>query len=87
MSGYELFKELSELDADLIIAPKKLVSLRMNFLLCIIAANISKFVPRSHMVLSVVVFILSFAILYCIAYWWVNRKRKNKMLIEDVDET
>lgn len=86
MNGYKLFKELSELDADFILAPKKLVSLRMNFLLCIIAANLSGLVPRSHMVLSAVVFFLSFAILYGIAYWWVNRNRKEKLLVEDSDE-
>lgn len=85
MNGYELFKELSELDADLIMAPKKFVSPRMNLLLCILAANISKFVPQSHMVWSIVVFFLSFALLYGIAYWWINRKRKNKLLIEDMD--
>ncbi len=85
MNGYELFKEMSELDDDLIMAPKKFVSIRMNFLICIIAANISRIVPRNHLILSVAVFILSFALLYGAAYWWLNRKRKNKLLIEDID--
>ncbi len=85
MNGYELFKEMSELEDDLIMAPKKFLSLRMNILICIIAANISRFVPRGHMILLIVVFILSFAFLYGAAYWWLNRKRKNKLLIEDLD--
>ncbi len=87
MNGYELFKEMSELDDDLIMAPKKLVSLRMNIFICFIAANISRFVPRSHLTLSIVVFILSYALLYGVEYWWLNRKRKNKLLIEDIDES
>ncbi len=85
MNGYELFKEMSELEDDFIMAPPKFVSIRMNILICIIAANISRFVPGSHLILSIVVFILSFVLLYGVAYWWLNRKRKNKLLIEDFD--
>ncbi len=87
MNEYELFKEMSELDYDLIMAPKKYVSLRMNILICIIAANISRLVPRRHLPLSIVMFILSFALLYGAAYWWLNRKRKSKLLIEDTNDS
>lgn len=64
MSGYDLFKNMSDLDADLVVLPRKYVSLRMNLLFCIIAANISALVPHERMVLSVIVFVVSFGILY-----------------------
>lgn len=83
MSEQDLFKALSELDEDLIVKPRKYVSLQMNFLLCILAANVSCFVPHNKPVLSIVVYILSFGVMYGIVTWWINRKRKNKLLAED----
>lgn len=85
MSGYELFKEMSELDADLVMAPPKFVSLRMNILLCIISANISGLIPHSQTVLSLIVFITSFALLYGLTFWMLNCKRKKRLLIENCD--
>ena len=83
MNEQDLWKALSELDEDLIMKPRKYVSLRMNFLLCILAANVSYFVPHNKPVLSIAVYILSFGVMYGIVTWWINRKRKNKLLIED----
>lgn len=82
MSEYELLKGLSELDEELIMQPRRFVTLRMNFLFCIIAANVSGVVPHSKQEFGVIVFLVSFAMLYCFATWFLNRKRKRKLLIE-----
>lgn len=83
MNEQDLFKALSELDEDLVMKPRKYVSLQMNFLLCILAANVSSFVPHNEPIVSILVYILSFGVMYGIVTWWINRKRKNKLLVED----
>lgn len=83
MNELDLLKALSELDEDLIMKPRKYVSLQMNFLLCILAANVSSFVPHNKPVLSIVVYILSFGVMYGVVTWWINRNRKNTLLVED----
>ena len=83
MSGYDRFKGLSEIDEELIIEPKKYVPLRLNFLLCIIAANISGFIPKSKPIFSLAVDVLSFAVMYLIATWFLNRKGKKQVLGEE----
>ena len=85
MSGYDLFKDMSDLDADLVVVPRKHISPRMNLLFCIIAANISALVPHERMVLSIIVFVVSFGVLYGAAYWILNRKRKDRLLVDDGD--
>ncbi len=86
MSEYDLFKGLSELDEDLIMQPRKFVSLRMNILFCIIAANISNFIPRSEPILSITVYLISFGAMYAFATWFMNRKKNRKLLIEKETE-
>lgn len=83
MSGYELFKELSEIDDDLILEPRKYVSSRLNLLFCIIAANISRLIPKGNPILSLIVDFLSFVVMYGIATWFLNRKRKKRILGEN----
>ncbi len=83
MSGYELWKELSEIDDDLIVEPVKFVSLRLNLLFCIISANVSRFIPRSKPILSLAVDLLAFAIMYAGAMWMINRNRKKKIIGEE----
>lgn len=85
MSGYDLFKDMSDLDADLVVVPRKHISPIMNLLFCIIAANISALVPHERMVLSIIVFVVSFGVLYGAAYWILNRKRKDRLLVDDGD--
>ncbi len=87
MSEYDLFKELSELDEDLIMQPRKFVSLRMNILFCIIAANINNFIPRSEPILSIIVYFVSFGVMYAFATWFMNRKKNRKLLIENETDT
>lgn len=55
----------------------------MNLVFCIIAANISALVSHEQMVLSVVAFIVSFGALYSADYWGLNRKRKDRLLVDD----
>ena len=83
MSSYDLFKELSELDEDLIMEPYKFVSTRFNIFLCIIAANISAVIPHSKPILSIIVFVIAFAVLYALATWFINRKGKTKLINEN----
>lgn len=83
MSSYDLFKELSELDEDLILEPRKFVSLRLNLLFCLLAANISAPVPDDRPVLSILVYLLAFGAMYACATWFLNRKRKRRLLIQD----
>lgn len=86
MSEYELLKGLSEVDEELIMQPRKYVSLRMNFLLCIIAANISRIIPRSKPELSIITFLIFFGVQYGVVTWFINRKKKRKLLIEEDDK-
>ncbi len=81
MSEYDLFKGLSELDEELIMEPRKFVSLRMNLLFCLIAANVSALLPRTRPGLSIAGFLIAFAAMYGFATWLMNRK-KRKLLIE-----
>lgn len=85
MNEQDLFQALSGLDEDLIMKPKKHVSLRMNFLLCILAANVSSLVPRRRPVLGMLVYFLAFGVMYALDAWWINRRRKKELLIEDGD--
>lgn len=82
MSEYDLLKGLSELDEDLIMQPRKPVSLRMNLLLCVIAANISALFRGKRPVWSIVAFVVSFGVMYAFATWFVNRKGKRGLLID-----
>lgn len=83
MSEYDLFKELSELDEELVMKPRKHLSLGMNFFLCVVAANLNKLVPCGTQLLSGMVFFCIFTFLYGGATWFINRDRKQKLLIED----
>lgn len=87
MSEYDILKGLSELDEDLIMQPRKFVPLRLNLLLCFVAANISALIPRSKPVWSIGVFLLSFGAMYVFASWFVNRKKKRKLLVEAETDT
>lgn len=82
MSGYDIFKELSNIDEDLIVAPKRLVPMQINVLLCVIAANVCRIVPHGNLILSIIVFALVFATLYCAAFQIINRKENRKLLNE-----
>ena len=64
MSEFDLFKELSELDEELVMAPRKHVSLGMNFWLSILAANITSFLPDIPPLLSILAYLGVFALLY-----------------------
>lgn len=85
MSEFDLFKELSELDEELVMAPRKHVSLGMNFWLSILAANITSFLPDIPPLLSILAYLGVFALLYAVCTWFLNRKKKRKLLIEDTD--
>lgn len=87
MSEYDLFKGLSELDEDLLMQPRKFVSLRMNIMFCFIAANISVLIPRNKPALSIVLFLISFGAMYAFATWLMNRKKNRKLLIETEEDT
>ncbi len=82
MSEKDLLKAMSGLDEDLIMKPKKYVSLRMNFVLCILASNISQFIPHSHPIISILVFLGTFTAMYWTITWWINRNRKETLLVE-----
>lgn len=86
MSEYELLKGLSEVDEELIMQPRKYISLRMNFLLCIIAANISRIIPHSKQELSIIIFLIFFWVQYGVVTWFINRKKKRRLLIERDEE-
>ena len=86
MSGYDLFKELSALDEALLTKPYRLVSVRLNLLLCIIAANISAVIPDEKPVLSIVVFLAAFGLMYYLALRIINRRTKNKLITETRSE-
>ena len=83
MSEFDLFKELSELDEELVMAARKHVSLGMNFWLCILTANITAFLPDLPPLVSVLADLCVFALLYAACTWFLNRKKKRKLLIED----
>lgn len=83
MSEQDLFRAMSDLDEDLIMKPRKYVSLRMNVLFCFLAANISHFVPHRMPKTGIFVYFLSFAVLYGAATWWMNRKKNRKLFVED----
>lgn len=83
MNERDLFRAMSDLDEDLIMEPRKFVSLRMNFLLCILSACASSIVPRKMPVLSLIVFFLAFGLMYAADTLWINRKRNRKLLVED----
>ena len=83
MNERDLFRAMSDLDEDLIMEPRKVVSLRMNFLLCILSACGSSIVPRKMPVLSLIVFFLAFGLMYAADTLWINRKRNRKLLVED----
>lgn len=82
MNSYDLFRELSEVDEDLIMEPRRFVSLRLNFLFCIIAANLSALAPKGKPGLGIVIFLVSFAVMYVTATWLMNRRKKRKLLSE-----
>lgn len=83
MSEYDLFKSLSELDDELILQPRKSVSLRMNCLFCFIAAGVSGLIPQHRALLSFIVFLICFYFLYITATWLMNRKHRRPLLIEN----
>lgn len=83
MNERDLFRAMSDLDEDLIMEPRKFVSLRMNFLLCILSACVSSIVPQKMPVLSLIVFFLAFGLMYAADTLWINRKRNRKLLVED----
>ena len=86
MSEYDLFKGLSELDEELLMQPKKYVSTRMNLLFCFLAANISALISRSKPVLSITVYMLAFGAMYAAATWFMNRRKKRKLIIEKTED-
>ncbi len=86
MSEYDILKGLSELDEDLIMQPRKFVSLRMNLLFCFVAANISALVPYSKPGVGIIVFFVSFFVMYFSSTWIINRKKNRKLLIENQNE-
>lgn len=83
MNEYDLFRGMSELDEDLIMKPRKLVSGRMNLLFCLLAANVSHFIPHSRPITGILMYFLSFALMYGFWSWQINRKKNRKLLIED----
>lgn len=82
MSEYDLFAGLSEVEEKWILQPRKLVSLRMNLLLCLIAANVSALVPARMPAAGVLAYLASYAGLYLLEFWRINRPQKRKLLIE-----
>lgn len=83
MSEYDLFKSLSDLDEELILQPRKSVSLRLNCLFCFIAASISGLIPQHRILLNFAVFLFCFYFLYIAATWIMNRKHRRRLLIEN----
>lgn len=82
MSGYDLFKELSTLDEALLTKQYKLVSIRLNLLLCIVAANISAVIPKDRPILSAAVFLAAFGVMYYLAFRIINRDTKSRLITE-----
>lgn len=87
MNSYDIFKGLSEIDEELIMKPRRFVSLRKNLVFCIIAANVSGFISHSDPAVSIAVYIAAFAAMYAFAAWFMNRKKKRKLINEKDSET
>lgn len=82
MSEYDLLASFSDLDERWILQPRKYVSLRMNLLFCLLAANVSAWVPDTMPVAGIVVYAASFGVMYAVATWYINRRKNRKLLIE-----
>ena len=82
MSAMDLLKGMSELDEKWIVKPKRYMSLRMNILLCFLAGQISSWVPVRSNIVQVAVYFLAFGGLYSAVMLWINRNRKQTLLID-----
>ena len=82
MSSYDILKELSELDEELIMKPRKFVSLRLNVLLCFLSGQISAFLFPHNSKYSVLALFLIFFIMYLVITLFLNRKKRRKSVIE-----
>ena len=88
MSGYGLFKEMSELDPSLLKKPKKYVSLRMNVFLCFLSGTISNLIPLDprtpfEMQAAIAMYFVIYYILYAMASSLLNKDRNNGVLVDD----
>ena len=83
MSSYDLLKGLSAVDEELLLPPRKYISLRTNVLLCFIAGHLASHFRTSYQILNVVVYFATFFLLSGAVTLFLNRKRKKYVLIDE----